>query len=204
MQEFATEQEALDFLASRIAAEAERENLPLSEVERKMLYFSETGWTLPDMAKVSADFDQDYDQDEYERRIARLIAKITAEHHGHNDEEEEKWDAAVDKLSGSDHYLQVMLHAAHMSRASFLPTFEPPAVRPPHDVLKLFLTALIVIFGIWGLMAMTDWIIGPRLWELPDWLSEERNRSGLVILIVVALVFGPKLWRALGLPPIRK
>lgn len=134
MQEFATEQEALDFLASRIAAEAERENLPLSEVERKMLYFSETGWTLPDMAKVSADFDQDYDQDEYERRIARLIAKITAEHHGHNDEEEEKWDAAVDKLSGSDHYLQVMLHAAHMSRASFLPTFEPPAVRPPHDV----------------------------------------------------------------------
>ena len=30
------------FLACRIAEEAEREGFPLTEVERKMLYFSET------------------------------------------------------------------------------------------------------------------------------------------------------------------
>ncbi len=35
--------EAKEFLASRIVAEAERENVPLSEIERKMLYFTESG-----------------------------------------------------------------------------------------------------------------------------------------------------------------
>jgi hypothetical protein len=34
--------EAKEFLISRIVTEAQRENVPLSEIERKMLYFSET------------------------------------------------------------------------------------------------------------------------------------------------------------------
>ncbi len=68
--------DAKNFLASTIAAEAERENTPLSEIERKMLYFSETGRTLPDMAEVSAEFDREYSQDEYERKIAGWCAGL--------------------------------------------------------------------------------------------------------------------------------
>ena len=75
MHRFATDREALDFLADRIAAEAKRENISLSDLERKILYFSETSWTLPEMTSVSASFDQNYDQDEYERKIASLIAQ---------------------------------------------------------------------------------------------------------------------------------
>ena len=45
--------EAKEFLISKIVAEAQRENAPLSETERKMLYFTESGWTLPDIAQVS-------------------------------------------------------------------------------------------------------------------------------------------------------
>lgn len=45
---------AIDFLVGRIAQRAEQEGVPLSEVERKMLYFSETAWTLPDMAAEAA------------------------------------------------------------------------------------------------------------------------------------------------------
>jgi hypothetical protein len=51
--------EAKEFLASRIVEEAVRECTPLSEVERKMLYFSETDWTLPDIDTVSDLFDRD-------------------------------------------------------------------------------------------------------------------------------------------------
>ncbi len=75
MKAFHSGQEAKEFLIAKIVAEAQRDNIPLSEVERKMLYFTETGWTLPDIMKVSEDFDRDYDQDEYEQKIAKLVAR---------------------------------------------------------------------------------------------------------------------------------
>ena len=99
VNQIATVEQAKDYLADRIAAEATREGAPLTEIERKMLYFSETDWTLPNMAEVSAEFDRDYDQDEYEEKVAHLIANITADRHHHNQDEEGKWDAAVCKLS---------------------------------------------------------------------------------------------------------
>ena len=75
-KEVTTTKEAKDLLAGIIAAEAKREGVPLSELEHKMLYFSESDWTLPDMAAVSAEFDRDCDANEYEQKIARLVQKI--------------------------------------------------------------------------------------------------------------------------------
>ena len=75
MKAFHSGREAKEFLISKIVAEAQHENAPLSEIERKMLYFTESGWTLPDIMKVSEDFDREYDQDKYEQKIARLITK---------------------------------------------------------------------------------------------------------------------------------
>ena len=80
MKAFHSGREAKEFLISELVAEAQRENVPLSEVERKMLYFTESGWTLPDMMKVSEDFDRDYDQAEYERKIAKLATKADKAH----------------------------------------------------------------------------------------------------------------------------
>jgi hypothetical protein len=160
VKEFTTDREALDFLAGRIATESEREGTPLSEVERKMLYFSETDWTLPDMAAVSAEFDRDYDQDEYERKIAGLVRKI--EDDGHSQEEQDAWDAAVYKLSDGDHYLLVMLNPSFSSLGR--------AARPPHDLLKLWLTAFGIVFGFFALMALGNWLFGQRFWDFLDWL----------------------------------
>jgi len=42
-----------------------------------MLYFTESGWTLPDIMKVSVDFDREYDQDKYEQKIAKLVTNAT-------------------------------------------------------------------------------------------------------------------------------
>jgi hypothetical protein len=75
MDEVHDAREAKEFLISKIVAEAQRENAPLSETERKMLYFTESGWTLPDIAQVSEQFDREYNQDDYEKKIARIIAK---------------------------------------------------------------------------------------------------------------------------------
>jgi hypothetical protein len=44
MTSFTSAREAKEFLIARIVEEAEREARPLSEVEWRMLYFTETGW----------------------------------------------------------------------------------------------------------------------------------------------------------------
>ena len=53
-----TVREAKEYLIDRILSQADRDATPLSNVERKMLYFSESGWTLSDMMAISQEFDQ--------------------------------------------------------------------------------------------------------------------------------------------------
>lgn len=75
MNPLASEHGAKEFLISRIVEEARSAGIPLSEVERKMLYFSETGWTLPDIMQVNEQFDLSYGMEEYEKKIADLAGK---------------------------------------------------------------------------------------------------------------------------------
>lgn len=136
MTHLASPREAEEFLIGRIVDQAQRENVPLSDVERKMLYFTESGWTLPDMMDVAEKFDEDYDQFEYERKIARL-----AEHAMKRAREEgqiEEWRDAVRALHTEDHYLSVMIGQASA------------AVRPPHDRLKLWATAFALVAAFTG------------------------------------------------------
>jgi len=179
VKRFTSIREAKDYLASRIAAEAEREGQPLSEIERKMLYFSETDWTLPDMPEISAEFDRDYDQGEYERKIGGLVRKITAHGHGGNEEEQEKWDAAILKLAEGDHYLSVLADPSLRPRGS--------SVRPPHDILKLWLTGFAIVFCVFGAMAAGNRLFGSRFRAVVEWLLGDRNHFGFLVLIGVAI-----------------
>ena len=113
---FKTIREAKDYLATRIADEAQHDGSPLTEVERKMLYFTETGWTLPDMKEVSAEFDRDYDQIDYERKIGELVNKIQVRLADQEQLEQERWNAGLEKLSYGDHYLLVLADAARPRR----------------------------------------------------------------------------------------
>jgi hypothetical protein len=132
VQAFASARDAKEFLASRIVAEAQREGSPLSEVERKMLYFSETAWTLPDIMEVNDTFDREYDQAVYEKKIAKLIRKIRASARADNQDESDAWTEAVHTLGREDHYILVLIGAAGGS------------VRPRGDVLKLLAAALAI------------------------------------------------------------
>ena len=131
MKAFHSGREAKEFLISRIVAEAERENAPLSEVERKMLYFTESGWTLPDIAEVSEDFDRQYDQNEYEKKIAKLIRKAAKHDRRESHDEYKAWWDAIRFLKKGDHYILVMIAIA--------------GIRPAGDQLKLFGTALAIV-----------------------------------------------------------
>jgi hypothetical protein len=45
VQTFSSAREAKEFLVERIVSQAQHDAVALSDIERKMLYFSETGWT---------------------------------------------------------------------------------------------------------------------------------------------------------------
>jgi hypothetical protein len=139
---FRTIREAKDYLAGRIAEEAERDRTPLTDVERKMLYFSETGWTLPDMKRVSAEFDSDYDQSEYEQKIGGLANRIQSRLRAQNLQEEESWNRAIQKLSQGDHYLLVLVDAAN-----------PLQKKGAKHNLKMLFIALVLF----ALVALDQW-----------------------------------------------
>jgi hypothetical protein len=118
-------------LISNIVAEAQRENVPLSEVERKVLYFTESGWTLPDIMKVSEDFDREYEQDKYEQKIAKLVAKADRRIRKGSRDDYDRWWVAIRFLQREDHYITVMIRLA--------------GLRPRGDQLRLFAAGLGIV-----------------------------------------------------------
>jgi hypothetical protein len=144
VQTFATARDAKEFLVSRIITQSQREGVPLSEVERKMLYFSETAWTLPDIREVNDAFDREYNQAEYEQKIGRLIRNHCTNARGDNREEFDAWTEAVSAIRREDHYLLVLIGAAESSTLSV------------RRLLKLSVIALVVACVI---MAIGFWVI---------------------------------------------
>jgi hypothetical protein len=112
MTRFASTREAKEFLVAKIAEEAQREGIPLSEVERKMLHFTETAWTLPDIMEVNEQFDREYNAAEYEKKVAGLIRTARGRVQKEDPQEFSAWSEAIRILSKEDHYLLVMLDEA--------------------------------------------------------------------------------------------
>jgi hypothetical protein len=141
---FHSAREAKEFLVYRIVEEAARENVPLSEVERKMLYFSETDWTLPDIMEVNDQFDREYDQDEYEQKIARFVSKAARHDRKESGEQYDAWWDAIRLLEKQDHYILVMIRAA--------------GLRPRFDQLKLFIAGLVTAAALVGAGFLNDFV----------------------------------------------
>lgn len=126
-------QQAKEFLISQIVEEARRENVLLSEVERKMLYFTESEETLPDMLDVNDQFERDYDASVYEKKISDLVGSAFKRNWKESSADEQRWKQAIADLRKEDHYLLVMVDRAMRS------------IRPKDDQLKLLGTALAIV-----------------------------------------------------------
>ena len=133
MSQFVSAREAKEFPVGKIVAEAHREGISLSDIERSMLYFSETGWTIPNMMEVAAQFDSECSQDDFEQKIGEVIRNALIRARDEDRTEYMEWMAATRVLDKEDHYLSVMLTQANSS------------VRPPGDLWKLLGTALAIV-----------------------------------------------------------
>jgi hypothetical protein len=100
--------DAKQFLIGRVIEEAELEQVRLSEVESKMLYFTEVSPSLPDIYEVNAEFERNYDADEYEDKVAGLLKSARDRDGRTSPVREQEWKDALDTLRKEDHYILVM------------------------------------------------------------------------------------------------
>jgi hypothetical protein len=104
---FESRRAAKEYLIGRIVDEAGREGVLLSETECKMMYFSETAWTLSDMTEVEEVFDRECDSSAYEAKVGSVARKARAQ--AVKSGERERWNEALKVLSDEDHYLLVLI-----------------------------------------------------------------------------------------------
>jgi len=114
---------AKEFLISRVVKEAAREQISLSEIERKMLYFTESQPSLAVLHEVNATFEREYDSDEYERKVAGLLQRAREHDVAQSPAAGQQWNDAIESLKSEDHYILVMLYCAFPGdRQLLLPT----------------------------------------------------------------------------------
>ena len=106
---------AKKFLIDRTLAQAERDNVPMSPVEAKMLGFAEDSASASDM-ETGEEFERDYNDEEYEAKIAELLRR--AYKRDEEGGEEAAWDEALTDLAEEDAYLLVMLRRAGIAASS--------------------------------------------------------------------------------------
>jgi hypothetical protein len=104
--------DAKQFLIARVIEEAELEQVRLSDVEKKMLYFTEVYPSLPDIYEVNAEFERSYDADAYEDKVAALLKNARDRDSYPSPGREQEWKDALDALKKEDHYILVMVHQA--------------------------------------------------------------------------------------------
>jgi hypothetical protein len=120
------------FIVEKIIEQAATDHIALSEIEGKMLLFSESSPALTDMLEVNNIFGRDYDRVAYEAKIVDLIKHIKSSLR-ENADAARVWNEAVRSLRGEDYYFMVMLNEAGSHE------------RPPGKLSRLVVTAIAIV-----------------------------------------------------------
>jgi hypothetical protein len=100
--------EAKNFLVDRIKQQAQLEGTPLSDLEVRMLYFTENEEPTEDPIALNAEFEEQYDTNQFEQKISKLMRRAYKAACAEGDSTKKQWNASMRRLSQGDHYLPVM------------------------------------------------------------------------------------------------
>lgn len=100
--------EAKAFLVHQTADQAQREGVPLSDLEKRMIYFTESEDATENPIELNEEFESQYNTTEYETKIARLLIHAYRRLKKEQPETARLWDEAIRELRKGDHYILVM------------------------------------------------------------------------------------------------
>jgi hypothetical protein len=128
--------EAKDFLVMQTAEQAAIEGVPLSELEKRMMYFTESSDAVEDPVRLNEEFEAHCDSDEYESKIAKLLRHAHARVKKESPEKARLWSDGIRVLRKGDHYILVLCDA--------LPDHEGPSKLP---IRRWVFTVLIIMLA---------------------------------------------------------
>jgi hypothetical protein len=127
--------QAKDFLVEQTAQQAALENVPLSDLEKRMMYFTESDPSYDDYIGLTAEFEEQYDTAAYETKVSRLLHNAHARLKKENPKKFREWGQATRLLRKGDHYILILLGQS--------PSSSRPSLRY-YLMITIILSALIV------------------------------------------------------------
>jgi hypothetical protein len=125
--------QAKDLLVGQTVQQAAIEGVPLSDLEKRMMYFTESDDAVEDPSTLNDEFEAKYDGEEYEAKISGLLHHAYKRVKKENPETARTWDESIRFLRKGDHFILVLWGE------------KQPEERPPYDSLKLLGAAILLI-----------------------------------------------------------
>jgi hypothetical protein len=101
--------EAKDFLADQAAQQAALDHIPISDLEKRMMYFTESDpVSCGDPVRLNDEFEEKYDTAEFEAKMSRLLNRAYKRLKAENPGGKLQWDEAISTLEKGDHYVLVL------------------------------------------------------------------------------------------------
>jgi hypothetical protein len=100
--------QAKDFLVEQTTAQALLDGMPLSDLEKRMMYFTEGKDALEDPSKLNEEFDAEYDSAKYKSKISRLLHRACKRLKKEYPSKLTLWNEAIRVIRKGDHYILVL------------------------------------------------------------------------------------------------
>lgn len=187
--------QAKEYLVQQTAEQAVLENIPLTDLEKRMMYFTESD---PDSCEnpieLNDEFEGQYDTGKYEVKISQLL------HHAHKrlkDGDPEKlrnWNQAIRTLRKGDHYILVLLDSKPDSFQQGFHIWRVIAWGLGLGIALVILMMLGVILDHYGLFpkGLFTWIAAAFGWISDDPLTR-RLQFYFITIVAVGIWFVFKL-----------
>lgn len=139
-------QEAKDFLVQQAEEQAQLESVPLAELEKRMMYFTEGPDAIENPITLNEEFEEQFNTSEYETKIAKLLRHAYKRLKQNDESKAGVWKESVRKLKEGDHYLIVLLEMV------------PTSDHPKRDfLLQVGIGVLIAFLVAAGIAVKTLW-----------------------------------------------
>jgi hypothetical protein len=127
---------AKDFLVQQAVEQAAVDGVSLSDLERRMMYFTESDASCEDPTELNEQFETQYDTAKYETKVSHLLHHAYEQSKVEGPERMREWNLAIRTLRRGDHYLLVLWD------------LEPPSDHPLRDFLKPVGIGMLIALGI--------------------------------------------------------
>jgi hypothetical protein len=171
--------EAKDFLVLKAAEQAQLEGVALSDLEKRMMYFTESdASSCDDPLALNDEFEAQYETPKYETKISELLGHAYRRLKRDDPQGARLWDQAIRCLRKGDHYILVM--------------WDSRPIRGGFSKIELvsFLIVIVTFTAIWLAYAYTpewlrSWVDKVRGMKPSPWV----HRSLFGLLVAVYLFF---------------